>query len=268
MGKAINIIVSMLLLVTLVSAVNYIYLYNPYTAKRDRTISLNQSDDNITVDYFFGNLSWTYLYNYPVACPSGAAITQLGDSSICTTFAEYEFGSNNFNGSGNFTTTGNLNVTGKIHNSLSHMYGLSTITHIVASGGVWYNITMNRSVSDVTQDTLIFHSDNQTLELGHDGHYSITFGMGIKDSAASPDAHVGMRISLNGEELRGSYIETDTTKKDADQWLEHTTHFEGIAGDNLTLQYISDDTTVIIEQDDTYAIRGFSAFGSLQELIV
>lgn len=30
-----------------------------------------------------GDLNWTYLWNYPVACPSGA-ITQLGDSVTCT----------------------------------------------------------------------------------------------------------------------------------------------------------------------------------------
>jgi len=164
---------------------------------------------------------------------------------------------------------GDLNVTGTIHNSLSHMYGLATAIHTVASGGVWYNITMNTSVSEYTSDTLSFHTDNQTLELGHDGHYTITFGMGILDSdVGTPDAIVGMRIGLNGEEMLGSYIEEDTHKKNADKWVEHTTHFEGSAGDNLTLQYISDSTTVTIAQTDTYATQGFSAFGYLQEVII
>ncbi len=56
MGKTINFIICMLVLVSLVTAINYEYRYNPYTGKRDRTIKLNQSGDNLTADNFFGNL--------------------------------------------------------------------------------------------------------------------------------------------------------------------------------------------------------------------
>jgi len=171
-----------------------------------------------------------------------------------------------FNANGKFV--GDLNVTGKIHNSLSHMHGLATEVFSVASGGVWYNITMNASVSEYTSDTLSFHEDNITLELGHDGHYTVTFGMGIQDSSASPDGNIGMRITINDLELRGSYVEADTHKKDSDVWVEHTTHFEGNAGDLLRFEYIADDTTITIQQDDTYATQGFSAYGYLQEVIV
>ena len=48
MGKAINLIVSMLLLVSLVAAANYEYKYSPYTGKQDRTRSTNQSG-NLTI---------------------------------------------------------------------------------------------------------------------------------------------------------------------------------------------------------------------------
>lgn len=54
MGKTINFIICMLVLVSLVTAINYEYKYNPYTGKRDRTVKLNQSGDNITADYFTG----------------------------------------------------------------------------------------------------------------------------------------------------------------------------------------------------------------------
>jgi len=169
-------------------------------------------------------------------------------------------------GDGNTTIDSNLTVTGKIHNSLSHMYGLATAIHTVANPDVWYNITMNVSVSNFTQDTLSFHN-NQTIELGHDGHYTITFGMGFKCSDNS-DVDVAMRIKLNDEEMRGSYVEEDmANNQDKDEWLEHVTHFEGSAGDNLTMQYIASNDCIIIQQDDTYATQGFSAFGYLQEVI-
>ena len=45
---------------------NYEYLYNPYTAKRDRTLKLNQSGNNLIADNFLGNFiggtgNFTYL---------------------------------------------------------------------------------------------------------------------------------------------------------------------------------------------------------------
>jgi hypothetical protein len=51
------------LLSLLVVGVNYDYIYNPYTGKRDRSISLNQTGNNITADNFIGNLSADNTYN-------------------------------------------------------------------------------------------------------------------------------------------------------------------------------------------------------------
>ena len=60
--------------------------FNPFSGKLDYYRGGNWSGENITVDYLFGNLSWTFLYDYPAACPGGSAITKLGDSVICSTF--------------------------------------------------------------------------------------------------------------------------------------------------------------------------------------
>jgi len=46
-------------------------------------------DGNITADNFFGTLNWSDLSGYPIACPAGSALTQLGDSVICTSFVPY-----------------------------------------------------------------------------------------------------------------------------------------------------------------------------------
>ena len=51
-------------------------------------------------DEFSGNLSWSNLNNYPVACPAGSYLTQLDDSVTCTTVSAI---TNNLNVSGNFT---------------------------------------------------------------------------------------------------------------------------------------------------------------------
>lgn len=158
-----------------------------------------------------------------------------------------------------------LNITGKIHNSLTHMTGYVTKIHTITFGGQWYNLSFNTTLGDIEGFTFL---DNRTMIVPNDGHYTITFGMAFKDSASSPNANVGMRIAKNGAELIGSYIEQDTTKQNSDIWSEHTTHTELSEGDELNMQYISDDITVTIEQDGTYAEQIFHAYGYIQEIII
>lgn len=66
-----------------------------------------QSPYNVTATNFNGNLSWSYLTDYPIACPTGSAITQLGDSVTCTAL----------NGSGSFVpfdgATSNIDINNK-----------------------------------------------------------------------------------------------------------------------------------------------------------
>jgi len=163
------------------------------------------------------------------------------------------------------TINGDLNVTGTISNSLAHMHGAVTTIHTVPVVDTWYNLTFNASLGDVANVNFI---DNRTIVITHDGHYSITFGMGIEDSSANPTSHVGMRIALNGAEMPLSYVEEDPFKQNSDMWLEHTTHYELSTGDELNMQYIASDTNVVIKQEDTYATQSFHAYGYLQEVIV
>ena len=48
MGKTIIILLILSLFIISAGAQNYEYKYNPYTGKRDRTLSLNQSGENFT----------------------------------------------------------------------------------------------------------------------------------------------------------------------------------------------------------------------------
>jgi len=50
MGKAIIFLFLFFLFVSLALAINYEYIYNPYTGKLDRTVTLNQSGYNFTID--------------------------------------------------------------------------------------------------------------------------------------------------------------------------------------------------------------------------
>jgi len=162
-------------------------------------------------------------------------------------------------------TIENLNMTGTLTTGISHMHGLATEVQTVSTIDTWYNVTFNSSLGDAYN---IGFEDNRTLVISHDGHYTINFGCGIMDDSPSPNANVGMRIINNGTEVSGSYVEVDTTKQNADLWIEHTTHSEFSLGDKLNMQYIASDTDVTMEQEDTYALQGFNCYGYLQEVIL
>jgi len=161
------------------------------------------------------------------------------------------------------TITGDLNVTGTIYNTLSSMHGLSTEIGTVDTINTWYNLTFNSSLGNISNLDL---EDNRTIIIDHDGKYALIYGSGMQDTASLPISHIGFRITKNGEEIEGSYVEKDLDEKDLDTWMEHTTHAALEAGDKLNLQYISDKTTVTIYAKNTWATQPFNAYGYIQEV--
>ena len=85
-----------ILLVGFIYAFEFQTIYNPFTGKLDYHVNGNFTGENITVDNMnvlgdfnvtgnsIFNLNWTYLQNYPSACPAGTFLTQLDDSVTCT----------------------------------------------------------------------------------------------------------------------------------------------------------------------------------------
>jgi hypothetical protein len=64
MGKAVIFSFLFLLMVSIVFAGNFDWFYNPFTAKQDRSLSLNQTGFNFTADYFIGDGSLLTIPNY------------------------------------------------------------------------------------------------------------------------------------------------------------------------------------------------------------
>jgi len=76
------IVFGIIFLITLVSATYYPSGLSSF-ASFPADIVL-QIPFNLTATNLFGILNWSYLDNYPVACPSGYYLTQLGDSVVCS----------------------------------------------------------------------------------------------------------------------------------------------------------------------------------------
>ncbi len=112
--------------------------------------------DNITISSS-GTVDWTALNNYPAACPAGQAITQLGDTITCTTFAA---GS----GSGNYIQNQNasaqaanfwINGDGIINGSAS--VGVSLLspniqTEIISETSIGADIEIHNSTGQIILD--------------------------------------------------------------------------------------------------------------------
>ena len=169
---------------------------------------------------------------------------------------------------GEYTTyyaDANVRVDGVLYNALPHMIGFVTEVQTVDSADTWYNISFNTSHGDILG--VNFSNDNQTLTILEDGHYIITFGVGMVDTAVNPTSTVAIRVSVNSVELAGSYVEENPIKQDKEQWLEHSTHGVFSSGDYLNLQYVSSHTTVLLNSSNAYAITPIIAYGYLQKVL-
>lgn len=82
------------------SGTNYIDIYSDGSTNIFDTLGYSATfTDNVTADNFKGNVSWTYLNTYPVACPANSYVTQLDDTVTCTTIEQIV----NLNVTSNFT---------------------------------------------------------------------------------------------------------------------------------------------------------------------
>jgi len=133
-------IVAIILAIAFVAAVAYpepfnsnvdAGLYNLSNANWVSAFTINGTNivaGDITVSgNMSGEVNWTYLWNYPAACPGSSSITQLGDSVTCSDLW--------FNLDGNETIGGNMtftNNTGILNLSFLEMRGtnISNISYL------------------------------------------------------------------------------------------------------------------------------------------
>ena len=120
---------------------------------------------------FLGNLSWSYLDSYPVACPEGSYLTQLDDSVTCTTISLI---TNNLNVSGNFTnslipqTTDLYSIGSSLLRWLKGWFvdldvsGTATIENLTISGSGDFIISMNstaKTCNEATAGSIYYNND-------------------------------------------------------------------------------------------------------------
>ena len=127
----------------------------------------------------------------------------------------------------------------------------------VQSSGLFQNITFNDTTK--TKVGSISHNPigitNATITIGTDGFYDMDYLIQIIDSSASPNSHVLGRITKNDVEINGSLEEYDPTRQNTDGEIQGGIIEPLNAGDQISVQFTSDDTTVCMDTDKTFGIH-------------
>ena len=129
------------------------------------------NDGRVSALNFTGNLTWTDLYTYPVACPDGSFVTNISDSTTCTVLDHVV---------GNFSMTRNATVNGTftIFNPPLTTISRSEIIHRLDTFPN-SEVVFNNGLMEIdflvkgngTTDTLYVKSRNNTVHFG--GNISI-----------------------------------------------------------------------------------------------
>ena len=157
----------------------------------------------------------------------------------------------------NLTNTGDIVATGNItaDNAWIPAYLFAhTHNNITLSGaGTWMNVTFNRTESLKQRITHTYNdATNDTFTIVDTGIYDMHAHLSFEDSAATPNSNICFRFMKNGVEIPGSLREKDLDKKDWDSLVSTTVFASLTAGDEIKLQFTSDDTTVRLDSDFTY----------------
>lgn len=144
-------------------------------------------------------------------------------------------------------------VSGEVE---EYLFRHTNTTITVAIPGVFYNITFAES-NGVSQGINHTHDDttNDTFTITKDGVYDLHAHLSFQDSAALPVSNIVFRFIKNGVEIPGSLREKDLDKKDWDTLASTTIFAEFNKGDEIKLQFTSDETTVSLESDHTYGVH-------------
>ncbi len=168
---------------------------------------------------------------------------------------------------GNATFSGN--VTAENVWLPTYLFAHTNVILPVLSSGEWVNVTFDEEVTAFKSYISHTHNDetNTTFTIQNDGIYNIDFKCVFQDSAASPNAHVITRVLKNNVEVDGSLIELDSSKQYADTIISNSNIlFSGSTGDEIVLQFTSDDTTISLANHQTYGDHGDSVTVTIERI--
>lgn len=137
--------------------------------------------------------------------------------------------------------------------------------------GTWYNITFYDEIASPKSRITHTYDDetNHTFTIVDDGYYNLDYYLSFLDIAPAPNGHIAARVILNGVEVNGSLREQDTTKQNADTLVGHGNILMNLsAGDVLSVQFATDDTTISLASHATYGVHKDTAIVTIERVAI
>ncbi len=165
-------------------------------------------NDDLTISSS-GTVDWTALNNYPAACAAGSAITALGDTVTCQSFAPASGSSSYIQLQGatpGTAQTGNINISGTIIAGTFSGSGAS-LTNLDAGAVSSGTLNDSRLSANVTLQGNSFNSANQLVKLDGSGALPAISGAaltGLNGSNISSGTVADGRLSANVALLSGT----------------------------------------------------------------
>jgi hypothetical protein len=139
-----------------------------------------------------------------------------------------------------------------------HLYGIADTPQTMNVVGQWQAIDFNFDLGDNYGFGI---QDSNCIVVTRTAHYIADIEAHFIDSAPNPKSVVALRVSLNGEEVSGSYSEISMFKQDAEQLITTFTYVEAKEDDVVCMEWLSSDATVTLDMDNTYASQPIVAKG-------
>lgn len=153
----------------------------------------------------------------------------------------------------------------------SFIFAHTDINITSLGSGFWHNVTFYDEIA--TPKIRITHTynddTNDTFIIVDDGYYNFDYYLSFLDIAPSPNGHIVARVILNGEEIAGSLREQDTTKQNSDTLIGHGNILMNLsAGDELVVQFATDDTTISLASHATYGVHKDTAIVTIERVAI
>jgi len=139
-----------------------------------------------------------------------------------------------------------------------HLIGIADTDQTLNTINVFQAIDFNFLLGDAHE---FMPQDNNCIIVMQGGHYFATFEGHFTDTSPAPNGNIGMRISLNGAEVSGSYSEEDTTNQNADITFTTFAYIEALTNDVICLEWTADDIDVKLMSNNTHATQPVVAKG-------
>jgi len=226
-----GIVIFFILAIGTISAINTeVYDYQGANIRQKINYSLFQANN------LMGNLSWTNLTDYPVACPDGSYVTQIDDNITCTVDTQTNTSYVPYTGANQNVNLGNNNLTIDTNtlfvDSTNNRVGIGTTSPsyaltVIGAGRFTNGLYVSGGV--LQSNTIKSYNSNTDLTLG-----TYTAGYDVLLNPSSGNVGIGTTSPQQKLHVNGNILANGTINSTVDVCIQGNNCLSGNGGLNLS----------------------------------